>query len=78
MSDQVNVNTGGGGGGAGTVVAVLLVLLVAAVLVWAIAFGGLGGGTTAGTAPAKGGDTTINVSPKVDVQAPAPAAPAKP
>jgi hypothetical protein len=71
MSDQINVNTGGGGGGSGTVVAVLLVLLVAAVLIWALAFGGLGGMTGASTsAPAQSG-TTVNISPKVDVQVPA-------
>jgi hypothetical protein len=80
MSDQINVNVpaSGGGSSGGTIVAILLAMVVVVMLVWGLAFGGLG--TIAGSsapAPAKNG-TTINVAPSVNVQAPSAPAPAKP
>ena len=89
---QINDNPGGGArdAGMGSVLAIVVVLVVVALLVWALAFGGLqrfGGGPAAApaasNAPAGQSGTTINVEPKVNVQAPAPsgntgAAPSKP
>jgi hypothetical protein len=77
---QINVNPGEGTRDSGTnsLIAVLLVLVLVAFLVWAFAFGGMhmfyGGQTgapAASNAPAGQSNTTINIEPKVNVQAPA-------
>jgi hypothetical protein len=79
---QINVNPGGGArdAGVGSVLAIVVVLVVVAILVFAFAFGGFqrfGGGPAVApatsNAPAGQSGTTINVEPKVNVQAPAPA-----
>jgi hypothetical protein len=79
---QINVNPGGGvrDSGVGSVLAILLVLVLVAFLVWALAFGGFqrsGGGPAVApatsNAPAGQSGTTINIEPRVNVQAPAPA-----
>lgn len=78
---QININPGGGArdSGMGSVVALLLVFVLIALLVFAFAFGGFqrfGGGPAVApatsNAPAGQSGTTINIEPKVNVQAPAP------
>jgi hypothetical protein len=77
---QININPGDvRDSGMGSVLALLLLLVLVAFLVWALAFGGfqrLGGGPAVApatsNAPAGQAGTTINIEPRINVQAPAP------